>query len=268
MQAVRPISTSVRAFHVPSALMSGLPSNAAYELGFACSQDDLEAIQRLRYLVFNEEMNEGLDASNHTGLDQDEYDAQCHHLFVRHRNTGEIIGTYRMQTFDMADQNQGFYSATIFDFSKAPDDVLNQGVEIGRACIRTDHRSLGVLYLLWKGLGHFARVNGKRFLFGCCSLTGQDEYEGRALESYLAGRGLLHTDILIPALPSHRCSQVSSSTNRTAKPPRLMRAYLSLGATICSPPAIDRKFKTIDFLAIMDLSLLDSSGSAFFHLRS
>lgn len=32
-----------------------------------------------------------------------------------------------------------------------------------------------------------------------------------------------------------------------------LRAYLAIGAKICGPPAIDREFKTIDFLILLDL---------------
>jgi putative hemolysin len=38
--------------------------------------------------------------------------------------------------------------------------------------------------------------------------------------------------------------------------PKLLRAYLAVGAKICGPPAIDREFKTIDFLTLMDLETL------------
>ena len=40
------------------------------------------------------------------------------------------------------------------------------------------------------------------------------------------------------------------------KIPKLLRAYLSLGGQICGPPAIDREFKTIDFLTWVDLEAL------------
>jgi putative hemolysin len=33
-------------------------------------------------------------------------------------------------------------------------------------------------------------------------------------------------------------------------------AYLAVGAQICGPPAIDREFKTIDFLTLLDLPSL------------
>jgi putative hemolysin len=38
--------------------------------------------------------------------------------------------------------------------------------------------------------------------------------------------------------------------------PKLMRAYLTLGAKICGDPAIDREFSTIDFLTWLDLRAL------------
>ncbi len=40
------------------------------------------------------------------------------------------------------------------------------------------------------------------------------------------------------------------------KIPKLLRTYLAVGARICGPPAIDREFKTIDFLTLMDLESL------------
>jgi putative hemolysin len=38
--------------------------------------------------------------------------------------------------------------------------------------------------------------------------------------------------------------------------PRLLRAYLALGARICSTPALDRTFGTIDYLTLLDLETL------------
>jgi putative hemolysin len=40
------------------------------------------------------------------------------------------------------------------------------------------------------------------------------------------------------------------------KLPKLLRAYLGIGAKICGPPALDRQFKTIDFLTLLDLQAL------------
>ena len=51
----------------------------------------------------------------------------------------------------------------------------------------------------------------------------------------------------------------------STRPPRLFRAYLEISGRICGPPAIDREFKTIDFLTIVDLvKLPDRVRSRFF----
>ena len=47
-----------------------------------------------------------------------------------------------------------------------------------------------------------------------------------------------------------------SPGNASDKIPKLLLAYLAVGAKICGPPAIDRDFKTIDFLTLMDLKNL------------
>ncbi len=47
-----------------------------------------------------------------------------------------------------------------------------------------------------------------------------------------------------------------SPESASDKIPKLLRAYLAVGAKICGPPAIDGDFKTIDFLTLMDLETL------------
>jgi putative hemolysin len=44
----------------------------------------------------------------------------------------------------------------------------------------------------------------------------------------------------------------------------LLRAYLAIGARICGPPAIDREFRTIDFLTMLDLQTLHPRVAARF----
>jgi len=41
-----------------------------------------------------------------------------------------------------------------------------------------------------------------------------------------------------------------------ARPPKLLRTSLALGAKVCGPPAFDREFKIIDFLTLIDLNSL------------
>ena len=249
-------------------LNKGMPKDEAYDVGLANSVQDIEALQRLRYQVFNLELNEGLAASHEMEMDSDVFDAQCHHLYVRHIESNRFVGTYRMQTAEMALAGHGFYSNTLFNFAKAPSQLTQDGMEIGRACIAEDHRSLRVLYLLWKGLGRYSAHVNKKYLFGCCSLTSQDPDEGLSVYRHLKQNGFISDDIFVPALKSHTCVGSSKADASIQPPPRLMKAYLSLGASICSSPALDRAFKTIDFLAVFDTDLLLKKDKAFFRVSS
>ena len=126
-----------------------------YSARFARSPEDLTRIQRLRFEVFNLELKEGLDSSFLTGLDQDQFDAHCHHLMVEHRPDGAVVGTYRLQTSEMAAAGIGLYTADEFDLSTLPASVLATAAETGRACVAQEHRNGRVLNLLWRGLASY-----------------------------------------------------------------------------------------------------------------
>ncbi|HEX4646952.1 MAG TPA: hemolysin, partial [Verrucomicrobiae bacterium] len=55
---------------------------------------------------------------------------------------------------------------------------------------------------------------------------------------------------------------VSNGAVSPPKIPKLLAAYLSLGAKICGPPALDHQFKTIDFLTFMDLNSVSAKTAA------
>src|SRR5258706_11345281 len=78
-----------------------------YSVRFAQTQEELLATLKLRFEIFNLELEEGLDESFQTGRDQDEFDATCHHLVIVETETNNIVGTYRLQTKETA--LQGFY---------------------------------------------------------------------------------------------------------------------------------------------------------------
>jgi len=219
----------------------------------ASSDADRLAAFRLRYLVFNLELNEGLDTANASGYDTDVFDAVCDHLIVEHPGSGKVVGTYRLQTGAVAAANAGYYSEREFDF--APYKRLGDSViELGRACVHRDHRSSEVLYLLWRGIAQYAVHHGGRYLIGCSSLTSQDPAHGTAV--YGAMREHLAEPPLRTAPQPAFAMPVVSPETASDKIPKLLRAYLAVGAKICGPPAIDREFKTIDFLTLMDLETL------------
>jgi len=233
-------------------------SDARYEVRFVQNAEELDAVLKLRFNVFNLELGEGLETSYLTQRDQDEFDRSCHHLIVADRKSGEVIGTYRMQTNDMAAAN-GFYSAGEFDLTRLPDEVIKNSAEVGRACIAAAHRNGRVLFLLWRGLAVYMMLMRKRYLFGCCSLTSQNPAEGRQVMDYLRVNGHVHPELQVLPQPHCLCypDDFTAPENLRVKIPRLFRIYLEYGAKVCGPPAIDRQFKTIDYLVMLDIATLD-----------
>lgn len=250
-----------------------------YEVRFARTEDDLDNLLRLRFEVFNLELGEGLEASFETGRDRDEFDNVCHHLVVIEQKTREVVGTYRMQTHGMAKlSGLGFYSAAEFDLSPIPREILDNSVEVGRACVALGHRNTQVLYLLWKGLALYMATNHLRYLFGCCSLTSQDPDEGLQVMHHLESTGHLHPELRVLPQPGFECYDTAKTASASDAPketpatavhlPKLFRTYLRHGAKVCGPPAIDRLFKTIDYLVIFDVAALDERRFRIFFDRA
>jgi len=223
---------------------------------------EVRRAQRLRFEVFNLELGEGLAESHATGLDVDPFDDFCDHLIVEHVATGEIVGTYRLQTGQLAAANLGYYSEQEFDF--APYEPLRcEMIELGRACVHAEHRNFNLLHLLWRGIAIYAIERKGRFLIGCSSLTSQDPVEGAAMYQQLRSKFLVK-----PAWQTVPHSIFGFDADfgvvSSLPPPKLLRAYLAIGAKICGPPAMDREFGTIDFLTLLDLHTLPTIVRAHF----
>lgn len=94
-----------------------LATTNLFRVGLAQTLEDLIECQRLRFLVFNCELGEGLDASAQTGLDRDQFDFICDHLMVHDASSGRLAGTYRLQSGYRAKGNLGYYGEEFFDFT-------------------------------------------------------------------------------------------------------------------------------------------------------
>jgi putative hemolysin len=211
---------------------------------------ELQAVQALRFEVFNLELDEGLVDSYDTGLDTDPYDAQCVHLMVTETASGHVVGTYRMQTGLQAARGLGYYSAREFDF--VPFEAERPRIlELGRACIHLQHRNFAVLNLLWKGIAAYAQAQGARYLLGCSSFTTQDPAVGLAAWRHLQAHQAAAAWQTRP-MPGFECVRGAAEV-APPRVPRLLSAYLALGAKLCGPPAIDREFRTVDFLTWIDV---------------
>ena len=237
----------------PQPVRSGRgPWSSPYRVGLARTEDERRAAFRLRFRTFNLELNEGLESAYQTGEDTDEFDPFCDHVIVQEKRTGSVVGTYRLQTGSTAKRHLGYYSAREFDFTPY-EPLASRMVELGRACIHPHHRRYEVLMLLWKAIARYAVERGAQYLIGCSSLTSQDPAVGAATYESLK-------PMLAPAhlrtVPTAEYACEPAMCIEPVQPPKLLRTYLAVGAYICGPPALDRAFKTIDFLTWMDLDNL------------
>ncbi len=233
-----------------------------YTLRLAVRLEEVRAAQTLRFEVFNVELNEGLAGSFLSGLDADPFDAVCDHLIVEERATGRVVGTYRLQSGVQAAENLGFYSAREFDLS--PFEPLRpEIIELGRACVDRGHRNLNVLGLLWRGIADYAGLKGARYLIGCSSMNSRDPAEGASAYSELCRRHMAAPELRTRPQPAWECP-LRELAPSPPEIPKLLRAYLTIGARICGPPAIDREFGTIDFLTLVDLARLPAPVRAKF----
>ncbi len=207
-------------------------------------------------------MREGLDVSAQTGLDRDEFDFICDHLMVNHAATGRLVGTYRMQSGYRAKGNLGYYGAQLFDFAPF-EKIRGEILELGRACVDQDYRNTPVLNMLWKGIARYAQSCRARYLIGCSSLTSQNENEGVALYEELREKHLAEPALRTSPKQGHECRS-NGQPVEAPRPPKLFRAYLNVSAQLCGPPAIDREFKTIDFLTLVDLHRIPDRVRAHF----
>ncbi len=238
-------------------------SDPGYLVGFALSEAAVQRVFRLRYQVFNLELGEGLEESHQTGLDRDRFDTQMTHLVLVERSGGEVVGTYRLQTVRQAQEAEGMYSAQEFVLDPL-EPCFEALTECGRACIAREHRNFRTVYLLWAGIAAFMNLYRQRYLFGCCSLTSTDPDDGwRALKT-LRARRYLHPRIWLSARPECSCGpaqrEIDPGLGSSLPLPKLFRSYMTLGARVISEPALDREFKTVDFLVMLDTTEVHMSS--------
>ena len=270
-----PVDQPSRVYPVRPELLPTIELTAGrYVARFARTAAELDDALRLRFEVFNLELGEGLQESFATERDSDAHDWRWHHLLVWDRESGQVIGTYRMQTVEMADEGTGFYSDAEYDLSALPLLLRSQSVELGRACIAREHRNKLALLLLWKGLASYLVSTGKRYLFGCSSITSQDPRDGLKVEQQLRDSGHMaalrvepHAELrcnTAPELEGRRPSEDEIRSWPEIQIPKLFRTYLRYGSKICSGPAMDREFKSIDFLTLLDIEDLSPRARSMF----
>ena len=220
----------------------------------AVSSSEVEAAMRLRFEVFNLELNEGLQESYLSGLDTDDYDSYCDHILVIDSSSDRIVGTYRLLPGSRVENGVGFYSENEFEmssFKKLPGEKL----ELGRACVHKDYRGSTILNLMWAGIGRYIEINNVNFLFGCGSIHTVNPKIVSSIYSYFS-QNYMAEDIFrvypIKKIPGFDPGSGYDRSIISRHLPPLILSYLKIGARIAGEPALDEQFGVSDFLIILD----------------
>jgi putative hemolysin len=235
---------------------------ADFEVKIATTAEEITEAQRLRFQVFNLELNKGLQSSYERGLDVDEFDAACDHLIVRDLKSSDVVGTYRLMRGAQARRHIGFYSEKEFDLSRVKKLDGGELMELGRSCARKDFRDRALIPIMWEAIAEQVRTHNVRFLFGCGSLYTTDSAEVSAMFAVL--RNKYYAPEAYRVFPIESCKFSALSDNPPIadeqalfqKLPSLIKGYLRIGALVCGPPALDREFGTADFFLLLDFGSL------------
>ena len=224
-------------------------------VSWARHQDEVRAVQRLRYRVFADEMGARLN-TNLPGHDIDLFDNYCEHLLVRDASTREVVGTYRLLTPVQAQRAGSTYSDLEFDLTRLR-SLRERMVELGRSCVHPDYRTGGVIMALWGALAEFMVRNKLDTMIGCASIP-------------MLHNGLASGDVAASIWQQLKTTHLAPIEHRvrprlplpveqfdatlTVEPPALIKGYLRLGAKILGAPAWDPDFNTADLPMLMRIN--------------
>lgn len=233
---------------------------ADFEVKIATCAEEIAEAQRLRFQVFNLELNKGLKSSYERELDVDEFDQACDHLIVRDLKSGDVVGTYRLMRGAQARRHIGFYSEKEFDLARIK-KLDGEVMELGRSCARKDFRDRALIPIMWEAIAEQVRAYNVRYLFGCGSLYTTDSAEVSAMFALLKNK--YYAPEAYRVFPVDDCkfaalidAAVADEQALFQKLPSLIKGYLRIGALVCGPPALDREFGTADFFLLLDFGTL------------
>ena len=222
-----------------------------FSVHWAQTTAEIEEVQRLRYNVFADEL--GVKLQGEHGLDRDQFDAYSRHLYVRDNQTGEVVGTYRIITPDVA-QKTGWYTQQEFDISDLlQSDEASTLMEVGRACVHKDFRNGSVVLLLWKATLSFAKENGYTIIMGCTSVPiGANAPAINDVKELLKSSGAFTEQYHIaPHIPFTSAQQTPVNPDVKVVLPALFKGYVRLGGKVCGEPAYDADFHCADFFTYL-----------------
>ncbi|MCB1397721.1 MAG: GNAT family N-acetyltransferase [Rhodobacter sp.] len=250
-----------------------------YEVRLARDEADIRAAQRLRYMVFVEELGAQTAGADHAQrLERDALDAHFDHLLLIDRRADpasleHVVGVYRLLPQDRAEALGRFYSDAEYDLAplRASGRKL---VELGRSCVHPAHRKGASMLLMWNGLAEYVLARGIEIMFGVASFHGTDADQHALALSWLHAHHLAPPALRVRVWPDHAVrmdrvpvTSADKSAALAAIPP-LIRGYLRLGGFVGEGAFVDTDFNTTDVCLIMDTAAMSERAVDFYTRKS
>jgi putative hemolysin len=246
--------------------ISLLIDKQSYIIKTAENTEEFQKALRLRHDVFIEEI---LHKKKFLESDIDRFDKKCDHLIILDKKTNQIIGTYRLNS---SLYTKKFYSATEFHM-KYIVNLPGNKLELGRACVHKDYRNGITISLLWEGIMEYLMLSNTKYMFGCSSVKTMDKEKILSMIYYFKDKGHMSEQTKISPrgkfrihgmkkyIKHHKLRRHDPALDTVVKDmvPSLLNSYLKAGAKICGIPALDRSFRCVDFLTLLDVEQLKQS---------
>lgn len=232
-------------------------SDRTYSIEIAKTEEEVQKALELRYKIFYKELDRKFD--NSSTIDRDKFDDQCHHLIVKKISDQSIVGTYRLQTYELASQGDGFYTDKYYKLDSIPEEILKQGFEVGRACIDKGHRNGRVLFLLWKGFAEYLTHFNKNYLFGTLGIEEPNRKVAFAMYKRLESEGFIHPDIQATTRENYvlkHYSDAPQNEKSALKESPLLKNYLDIGCKVCSAPAYIDKLNLLHLMVLLNVETI------------
>ena len=250
-------------------------ADTTYSLRLARSSQDLYGAQRLRYLVFVEELGASGPLVDHENrFERDAFDDHFDHLILVDNRIDpagfdHVVGAYRLLPSDRLEKAGRFYSEDEFDLSllKASGRKM---VELGRTCVHPEHRGGASMLLLWNGLAEYVLEREIEVMFGPASFHGTNVQALAQSLAYLHHNHLAPPDLRVRAIGPARAEMdllPPAEIDRKAAlagMPALIKAYLRLGGMVGDGAFIDQPFNTTDVCLLMDTARMSAKHKDFY----
>ena len=229
---------------------------------------DLQAAQRLRWLAF---MGKRGASDDGTAVDADDCDADCRHVLIEDRRSGQLLATFRFLHLHSGAEIDRPYSARHYDLDRLR-DFPGPMVEMGRFCIHPDRHDPDIVRIAWAAMTRFVEESGIEMLFGCSSFIGTDpalhaEAFAALRDGHLAPRRwwprikapqvFRFARALLPAKPDPQRAMA-------AMPP-LLRSYLAMGGWVSDHAVVDTGLRTMHVFTGVEIGAIPPGRRRFLH---